>query len=353
MGAVLRTTVPRAWSRGVTRTSVVPGAGRLLGPALLLLTLLAALVTHLADRGYAVVHQCVTVPGAWGVAGIHLALVRSTPECPSGTALGADPAAMVTVVGALALPGSVVTGVPALVLHGAQGAPRRVLPEVTFPNGAPRRNGKPVRVRRERLRRWTFVDGVPCVTAELALAQAVPGLDRSHAIALMDSARRRRLVTEDGFRRARELARGRRGAARTTAWWGLSDPRADSPVESQARVDFVDAGYPPDAVQLEIFDERGRFLARPDLVWFLPGGRVVPVELDGHEAHSTPEALFHDRRRQNALVARGARMLRYTGRDVTRGVVVPDVRRLLDAEGWAPRPWTGDGPLILPRRAPT
>ncbi|MFC7876464.1 hypothetical protein [Isoptericola sp. NPDC057391] len=257
------------------------------------------------------------------------------------------------IVGALALPGSVVTGVPALVLHGAQGAPRRVLPEVTFPNGAPRRNGKPVRVRRERLQRWTFVDGVPCVTAELALAQAVPGLDRSHAIALMDSARRRRLVTEDGFRRARELARGRRGAARTTAWWDLSDPRADSPVESQARVDFVDAGYPPDAVQLEIFDEQGRFLARPDLVWFLPGGRVVPVELDGHEAHSTPEALFHDRRRQNALVARGARMLRYTGRDVTRGVVVPDVRRLLDVEGWAPRPWTGDGPLILPRRAPT
>ncbi len=125
MGAVLRTTVPRAWSRGVTRTSVVPGAGRLLGPALLLLTLVAAVVTHLADRGYAVVHQCVTVPGAWGVAGIHLALVRSTPECPSGTALGADPAAMVTVVGALALPVVVAHAVAAGVAWGVSAWARR------------------------------------------------------------------------------------------------------------------------------------------------------------------------------------------------------------------------------------
>ncbi|GAA1725214.1 hypothetical protein GCM10009809_21240 [Isoptericola hypogeus] len=252
------------------------------------------------------------------------------------------------IVGSLAFPGSVVTGVPALVLHGVQGAPRRVLPEVTFPNGAPRTSEKPVRVRRERLRRWMLVDRIPCVPVELALAQAVPELDRGHAVALMDSARQRRLITEDGFRLARDLARGRRGAARTAPWWDASDPRAESPVESDARLAFVDAGYPPDAVQLEILDEHGRFLARPDLAWFLPDGRVVPVELDGHEAHSTPEALFGDRRRQNALVARGARMLRFTGRDVAADAVVPEVSRLLDAEGWAPRPWPSGEPLILP-----
>ncbi|WP_426309536.1 hypothetical protein [Cellulosimicrobium sp. E-16] len=122
---MLRTTVPRAWSRGVTRTSVVPVTGRLLGPALLLLTLLAALVTQLADRGYAVVHQCVTVPGAWGVAGMHLALVHETPDCPSGTALGGDPAAMVTVVGVLALPVVVAHAVAAAVAWGVSAWARR------------------------------------------------------------------------------------------------------------------------------------------------------------------------------------------------------------------------------------
>lgn len=109
----------------------------------------------------------------------------------------------------------------------------------------------------------------------------------------------------------------------------------------------MDAGYPPDAVQLVIRDEHGRFLARADLAWFLSDGRVVPVELDGREEHSTPEAVFRDRTRQNRLVARGARMLRYTGRDVTRGVVVADVGRLLDREGWRPRPWPADTPFIL------
>ena len=122
---MLRTTVPRAWSRGVTRTSVVPVTGRLLGPALLLLTLVATLVTQLADRGYAVVHQCVTVPGAWVVAGMHLARVHETPDCPSGTALGGDPAAMVTVVGVLALPAVVAHAVAAAVAWGVSAWARR------------------------------------------------------------------------------------------------------------------------------------------------------------------------------------------------------------------------------------
>ncbi|GAB3096534.1 type IV toxin-antitoxin system AbiEi family antitoxin domain-containing protein [Isoptericola nanjingensis] len=251
------------------------------------------------------------------------------------------------IVGPLAFPGSVATGVASLVLQGAQGAPRRVPPEVTFPDGTPRRSSKPVRIRREQLRRWVVVDGIPCVQADLALAQAVPELDRCDAVALMDSVRHRRLVTEAEFRHAREAARGRRGAARSRAWWDESDGRAESPIETRARLACTDAGFPPDALQLEIHDERGRFLARADLAWFLPAGGVVPVELDGREEHSTPEAVFRDRTRQNALVARGARMLRYTGRDVIGGAVVADVGRLLDRAGWAPRPWPADTPLVL------
>ena len=251
------------------------------------------------------------------------------------------------IVGPLAFPGSVATGLASLVLQGAQGAPRRVPPEVTFPDGTPRRSNKPVRIRREELRRWVVVDGVPCVPADLALAQAVPELGRSDAVALMDSARYRRLVTDDEFHQACDAARGRRGAARSRAWWDESDGRAESPIESRARLACVDAGYPPDAVQLVIHDENGTFLARPDLAWFLPDGRVVPVELDGREEHSTPEAVFRDRTRQNRLVVRGARMLRFTGRDFTRGAVVAEVGQLLDREGWRPRPWPAGTPFVL------
>ncbi|MFE6967853.1 hypothetical protein [Isoptericola sp. NPDC057653] len=251
------------------------------------------------------------------------------------------------IIGPIAFPGAVATGVAALVLHGAQGAPVRVLPEVTFPDGSPRRSRKPVRIRREPLRRWLEVDGIPCVLPELALAQAVPELDRRDAVALMDSARHRRLVTDTELGRAVEAAGGRRGAARCAAWWDESDPRAESPVESAARLVTSDAGFPPDALQLVIHDERGRFLARPDLAWILPDGGIVPVELDGRDVHSTPEAVFTDRTRQNALVGRGARMLRYTGRDVTSGVVAGEVGRLLDQVGWMPRPWPADIPFVL------
>ncbi len=121
---MLRTTVPRALSRGVTRTSVVPAAGRLLGPALLLLTLLAAVVTHLADRGYAVVHQCVTVPGS-GAPPVCISRSSTRRRTAVGHRARGDPAAMVTVVGALALPVVVAHVAAAAVAWGLSAWARR------------------------------------------------------------------------------------------------------------------------------------------------------------------------------------------------------------------------------------
>ena len=67
--------------------------------------LVVGTLTLLADRGFSVVHQCLPAPGGWGVAGVHLALLRESADCPAGTAaLGGDPAHVVTVVGVLALP---------------------------------------------------------------------------------------------------------------------------------------------------------------------------------------------------------------------------------------------------------
>lgn len=122
---MLRTTVSRALPRGATRASVVPVTRTFLGPVLLVLTLVAAVVTHLAERGFAVVHQCVTVPGAWGVAGMHLALVHEAPDCPSGTALGGDGAAVVTVLGVLAVPVLLGHAAAGLVAWGVSARVRR------------------------------------------------------------------------------------------------------------------------------------------------------------------------------------------------------------------------------------
>ncbi|MCB7136905.1 hypothetical protein [Cellulosimicrobium marinum] len=122
---MLRTTVPRARSRGQVGTSVVPATGRFGTPVVLLVLLAATAVTQLADRGFAVVHQCVTVPGPWRLAGVHLALVHEAPDCPSGTALGGEHAAVVTVLGVLALPVLLAHVAAGLVVWGAAASVRR------------------------------------------------------------------------------------------------------------------------------------------------------------------------------------------------------------------------------------
>jgi hypothetical protein len=237
-------------------------------------------------------------------------------------------------LGPLAYPGSVATGVAALVLHGVQGAPPVVVPEVTFPDGGARRGSGPVRVRRLRLDRSVDVFGVPCADVADALVQATTTSDRLHAVALMDSARHRRLITPAAFERAAARACRLPGGPARAAWWTASDPRAESPAETWARLTCADAGFRPDCLQLPVDDGTGRQVARVDLAWLLPDGGVVLVEIDGHDVHSLPDALLRDRDRQNRLVGRRTIVLRFAGREARDGTAARRVGAVLLAEGW-------------------
>ncbi len=108
--------------------------------------------------------------------------------------------------------------------------------------------------------------GARVVGPDLALAQAVCELSREHAVSVLDSAIRLGLVAPD-LERVRALARGRRGAARLEAWWSLVDGRADSPLETRARLQCVDAGLAPHELQVPVLDVHGRVVARGDLGW--------------------------------------------------------------------------------------
>lgn len=257
-----------------------------------------------------------------------------------GTHAGTDPLdhgrRRAAVLGVLTHPGSVATGVSALVLHGIQGVPRSVAPEVTFPDGSARRTRPPVRLRRVLLRTWTLVGDLPCAAVADALAQAVPEVDRRHAVAMLDSALRTGRLSDAGLVTVREAVRGRRGAARTHRWWDEADRRSESPAETWARLACADAGFPPDVLQLPVLDVGGRFLARVDLAWLLPDGRALLVEIDGRDPHSRPAALFADRARQNRIVTAGTVLRRYTGAEAWRGSLASDVGAVLRAAGWRP-----------------
>ncbi|ANC32453.1 type IV toxin-antitoxin system AbiEi family antitoxin domain-containing protein [Isoptericola dokdonensis] len=251
------------------------------------------------------------------------------------------------VLGLLAHPGSVATGLCALVLHGAQGAPLSITPEVSVPTGAPRATRSGVRLRRSPVADPVLVDGLlPCVPVDRALTQAVPEVGRRHAVALMDSALHQGLVTRAGLAAAHRAAAGRRGVARTHEWWSQADGRAESPAETWARLSCLDEGVPPDVVQLPFL--AGGRVGRVDLAWLLPDGTWLLVEVDGQEVHSLPRAVFRDRERQNLLVTRRTVVRRCTGADAWHGRVGVEVSALLRESGWRPRPVRPDVVLRLP-----
>jgi hypothetical protein len=244
-------------------------------------------------------------------------------------------------------PAAVASGLSALVLYGVRGVPPSFTPEVALRGGGAAVRADGARVRREPVPRFVHRGGMACVLPEVALAQAVGEVDRWTAVALMDSARQRRVLTERTFATARELARGRRGAARSRRWWDASDARAESPAETWARLRLADGGLPPDALQLPVRAADGRIVARVDLAWALGGGRWLLGEVDGTDVHGTREALAADLRRQNALVTGSTVLRRWTGAQARSGALLDDVRQVLDDAGWRPGRSCPDE-LVLP-----
>ncbi len=250
-------------------------------------------------------------------------------------------------LGLLAHPGSVATGLCALVLHGVQGAPAHLTPEVTMPTGAPRAKRPPVRLRRSPVDRWVEVGGFRCVPVDRALVEAVPQVGRRHAVALMDSALHQKLIDPERLAATCRASARRRGMARTRDWWPLADGRSESPAETWARLSCLDDGFPPDALQLRVAGPGGLVFARVDMAWRLPDGTALLVEIDGQDVHSAPRALYRDRARQNRLDTSRTIVRRFTGTDAWHGRVGVEVATLLRSSGWRPDPLPPDAILHL------
>lgn len=236
----------------------------------------------------------------------------------------------------LAGPDAVAVGQAALVVAGVHGIPWQFTPEMAYLSGRYGRSTEHVVIRQMDQGDRHFVqNGLRYTEPVLALAQAVPQLDRRTAVAVLDSARHIRVIDAAGLARARGLAAGRRGSVRAGRWWDESVEGAESVLESLARLDCVDAGVPPDELQVKIFAPDGTLLGRGDMGFRLADGRLLVVEIDGAGVHSGLAALFRDRARQNDLVAQGGVMiLRFTWKEVRgHGTVGRAVRAVVRPAG--------------------
>ncbi|KAA0079142.1 DUF559 domain-containing protein [Mycolicibacterium sp. P9-64] len=116
-------------------------------------------------------------------------------------------------------------------------------------------------------------------------------LRRPRCLANLDAALRSGACTAAELTEAVADQKGRRGIVKVRELLAFADPRAESPMESEARLVFIDGGLPPPELQYEIIDRHGR-LWRVDFAWL--DAKVI-AEYDSVDWHANPEAFKHDR----------------------------------------------------------
>ncbi|UFU03814.1 DUF559 domain-containing protein [Ruania suaedae] len=158
--------------------------------------------------------------------------------------------------------------------------------------------------------------------------------------------RKRPLATAAALTEAVEAHHGRRGHRTLTRAARLVRAGTDSPRETRLRLSLLAAGLPEPEVNKELFDDRGRFLARADLVY--RAERVI-VEYDGDHHRTDRRQYERDIDRLNALAEAGWLVIRVNrSHGGTRlSSVIEQVGRALRSRGR--RPGDAAGRPALPR----
>ncbi|WP_123028230.1 type IV toxin-antitoxin system AbiEi family antitoxin [Mycolicibacterium stellerae] len=157
-----------------------------------------------------------------------------------------------------------------------------------------------------------LVDGRRVTSPAWTAVEVARSLQRPRSLATLDAALRSGTCSRADIWRAAIEQAGRRGIVAVRNLIALADARAESPMESEARLAMIDGGLPTPELQYEVVDGNGE-LRRLDFAW--PGQRVA-VEYDGMDWHSGPEAMKRDRRRRAALADIGWTVIAIVFEDV-------------------------------------
>jgi hypothetical protein len=151
-----------------------------------------------------------------------------------------------------------------------------------------RRDGAPI----------VMVGGRPATSPAWTAVEVARSLRRPRAIATLDAALRSGTCSRPELWRAAVEQAGCRGIIAVRDLIPLADGRAESPMESEARLAMIDGGLLIPELQYEIIDGNGEH-RRVDFAWL---DERVAVEYDGLDWHSGPDAMRRDRRRTAALM---------------------------------------------------
>lgn len=164
--------------------------------------------------------------------------------------------------------------------------------------------------------------GAPVVHEAVAIAQVARESGIDAAVVAADAALHRGTTTGRQLDAAVRLLDLLRPSLRARRVLELTDSRAESPGESLLRLIAVRAGVALDP-QYVVHDRQGAFVARCD---FRIEGTNVLVEFDGKVKYQDREALFAEKRREDALRGLGWMVERVVWDELARPADV--VRRL-------------------------
>jgi len=155
--------------------------------------------------------------------------------------------------------------------------------------------------------------GVPATSLARTVVDLIAALDFRDAVAMTEAVLRGQPEFADELTAERRRRLPRRGAEHVMRVLDFADSLSDSVLESHARVVWAEAGLPA-PIQQAVIRRDGRFFARVDFLW--KAARLI-VEVDGLAKYSEPGELQREKARQNALVALGYTVLRFTWADIT------------------------------------
>lgn len=224
-------------------------------------------------------------------------------------------------------PGAVVTDASAAVAHGL---PLLRLPtnvQLAVPPGrwSGTRSGIDFRVRS--LEDDEIHQGrVPVASALRSWIDVTRCGSLAESLTIGDSGLRHGILPSDMHTMDLERWRDQRGCRRLRAALPLLDGARETPLESTSFAYFVTHRLPLPSLQVEIRSRASAFIARVDFLWV--DERLVG-EADGMVKYDSREALFAEKRREDAIRGEGYRVVRWGATDLQSPALAARLRGFL------------------------
>ena len=141
-----------------------------------------------------------------------------------------------------------------------------------------------------------IVDGIRVTSPARTVIDVARTLPFEQAVAVADAALHGEILTADELEAALRRAGGARGLPAARRVVAFADGAADGPGESISRVRLARAGLPRPELQHVVRVATGRFIAQVDFWW--------------------PDVVYREKRREDAVRATGAPVVRWDWRDL-------------------------------------